>query len=85
MTTFNKLTPASAALLVKMINEAEYESPEEGGMSDALMAFTSAERGNLSDLKKKGIVTTLNDEETPGYIWVIFEEPARPIYQALKG
>ena len=83
MTAIEKLTPASVALLVKMINEAEYEGDAE--MEVALMKFTPAERGNLSDLKKKGYVDTVVDEDVKPYIWVYFEEAALPIYKALKG
>ena len=82
MTNVTALTPASAALLVKIITNAEYES-EDGGdsMMEAYMTFTSSERGNLADLKKKGFVETVADED--GY-WVLLKEPARPLYDALK-
>lgn len=75
------LTPLSAALLVKIISEAEYEN-DDTGMNDALLKFTSAERGNLADLKKKGFVETSSDEG--GYIWCILQETARPLYEGLK-
>ena len=76
-----QLTSMSAALLVKIISEAEYEN-DDTGMNDALMKFTSQERGNLADLKKKGFVETAADEG--GYIWCILQEPARPMYEGLK-
>jgi len=74
------LTPMSAALLVKIISEAEYEN-RDTEMKDALVKFTSQERGNLVDLKKKGFVETMQDEG--GYIWCILQEPARPLYEGL--
>ncbi len=75
-----ELTAASAALLVKCVNEAEFESME-GGMNEAYVSFTPAERGNLTDLKKKGYVETCEED---GYYWVFFTEKARPLYEALR-
>jgi hypothetical protein len=75
------LTPASAALLVKIIQEAEYENGNE--MMDALMDFNKEERGNLTDLKKKGYVSTTFDPDTPNYIWCALKEASRPLYEAL--
>ena len=67
------LTPASSALYIKMILEAEYDNYDDvNGFSLALMKFTSPERGNLADLKKKGLVETSADPDTPGYVWVEF-------------
>jgi len=74
------LTPSSAALLGKCIAAAEFEG--DNGMDEALMNFTAEERGNLSDLKRKGFVKTC--EEDQGQHWVIFTEKARPYYDALK-
>lgn len=84
MQTF-KLTPDSAALYIKMIKEADYENAD--GFNYALMDFTKAERGNLSDLKKKGLVDTWNDSDVPGYLWVEFTniEFAEMMQTALKG
>ena len=82
MTNLSNLTPASAALLVKIIKEAEYES--DTGMDDALMDFSKEERGNLSDLKKKGYVETMTDADAAPYVWCLLLEPARSIYEALK-
>lgn len=76
-----KLTPASAALLVKIIKSAEYEG--EGEMMEALIKFTKEERGNLTDLKKKGFVETVFDSDTPDYIWCILQEASRPLYEAI--
>jgi Cys-tRNA synthase (O-phospho-L-seryl-tRNA:Cys-tRNA synthase) len=76
-----KLTPASAALLVKIIQSAEYENGSE--MMEALMKFTKEERGNLTDLKKKGFVTTAFDSDVPDYIWCTLQESSRPLYEAL--
>ena len=70
---FADLTPASSALYIRMILEAEYDNYDNvDGFPLALMKFTSAERGNLADLKKKGLVETSADPETPGYVWVEF-------------
>lgn len=77
-----KLTPASAALLVKIIKEAEYENGND--MDDALMSFSAAERGNLTDLKKHGFVQTMADADTPNYTWCVLQEPAREIYNAIR-
>ena len=82
MTNNSKLTPASSALLVKIIQEAEYEGTN--GMNEALMDFSKEERGNLSDLKKKGYVETFKDPDAHGYIWCFLQEPARPLYEALN-
>lgn len=74
------LTTASAQLLAKCIASAEFEG--DNGMDEALMNFTPQERGNLSDLKKKGFLETCEEEQ--GQFWVIFTEKARPLYEALK-
>lgn len=76
-----KLSPQSAELLIRLIKEADFEG--ENGMDEALTKFSSQERGNLADLKKKGFVETL--EEGGGSYWVIFLEPALPLYNAVKG
>ena len=70
---FADLTPASSALYIRMILEAEYDNYDNvDGLPLALMNFTSSERGNLADLKKKGLVETSADPDTPGYVWVEF-------------
>lgn len=70
---FANLTPASSALYIKMILEAQYDNYDNvDGFPLALMNFTSSERGNLVDLKKKGLVETSADPDTPGYVWVEF-------------
>jgi len=71
--SFSDLTAKSAALYIKMIKEADYENYNNvDGFPLALMDFTSEERGNLADLKKKGLVQTSNDPDTPRYVWVEF-------------
>lgn len=82
MTMTEKLTAASAALLIKIIKEAEYESAND--MDDALMSFSAEERGNLTDLKKRGFVKTMADADTPNYTWCMLQEPAREIYNAIR-
>jgi hypothetical protein len=73
------MTPASKALLNEIICNATYESPD-GGMNEALMNFTKQELGNLTDLKKKGFISTC--KEGAGAYWVILLEPSRPYYEA---
>lgn len=88
MTKITDLTAQSAALYIKMILEAEYENHDNiEGFNLALMKFTKEERGNLADLKKKKLVETFADPDTPGYVWVEFVnvEFARLIDTALKG
>lgn len=86
MQKFLDLTAASKALYVKMLCEAEYEN-YEGDFNMALMDFTPAERGNLSDLKKKNLVVTYRDEDTPNYSWVEFVdvELAKQVKAVVKG
>lgn len=87
-TVFANLTPASSALYIKMILEAVYDNYDNvNGFPLALMDFTSAERGNLADLKKKGLVATSVDPDTPGYVWVEFvdTETAFEVRAVLKG
>jgi hypothetical protein len=81
------LTAASSALYIKMLLEAEYENYDNvDGFNLALMKFTSEERGNLVDLKKKKLVETFADSDTPGYVWVEFVnvELARQVQGLLK-
>ena len=73
----NDLTLNSKALLFRLIAVADYEN-DETGMQDALVTLSKEEKGNLTDLKKKGYLTTL--EEGPKKIWIIFEEKAREAY-----
>lgn len=85
---FANLTPASSALYIKMILEAEYDNYDNvDGFPLALMEFTSSERGNLADLKKKGLVTTSFDPDCKGYLWVEFvdTETAFEVRTVLKG
>ena len=85
---FANLTPASSALYIKMILEAEYDNYDNvDGFPLALMNFTSSERGNLVDLKKKALVETFADPDTPGYVWVEFinVETAFQVQAVLKG
>lgn len=73
--TFTNLTFDSKALYVSMILQAEYENYDNiNGFNLALMKFTKEQRGNLSDLKKKGLVETSADCDTPGYLWVEFTD-----------
>ena len=77
MTNFENLTLQSKALYAKMVLEAEYENYDNvNGFNLALMDFTKEERGNLADLKKKGLVVTHKDEDTPKYLWVEFIDVA---------
>lgn len=85
---FTNLTVDSKALYAQMIMEAEYENHDNvNGFNLALMNFTKEQRGNLSDLKKKGLVETYTDADTPGYHWVEFTdvETAEVVRAVLKG
>jgi len=87
MTKFQNLTSASQVLYIKMIQEAEYENYDNvNGFNLALMDFTKEERGNLADLKKKGLVTTTRDDDVK-YLWVEFidVDTARAVQAVLKG
>ena len=64
MTNAN-MTPATKALFVTFAEDADNWS------GTPLLDITAAERGNLSDLKKRGLVKTMRDE---GCDWVIFTE-----------
>lgn len=81
MEIIQNLSEKSKMLLVKMIGAADFES--ENDMDEALMKFTPEERGNLTDLKKKGLVKTCEDDGD--YVWVIFQKPALPLYKIIKG
>lgn len=88
MTKMTDLTAQSAALYIRMLLEAEYDNYDDvEGFPLALMNFTKEERGNLADLKKKKLVETSADADTPGYVWVEFVnvEFARFVEAALKG
>lgn len=85
---FTNLTVDSKALYAQMIMAAEYENYYNvNGFNLALMKFTKEQRGNLSDLKKKGLVETSTDADTPGYLWVEFTdvETAIAIDTVLRG
>ena len=84
---FTNLTVDSKALYALMIMQAEYENYDNvNGFNLALMKFTKEQRGNLSDLKKKGLVETSTDPDTPGYLWVEFTdvETAEALRAVLK-
>ena len=61
------LTPASAAMLMAYVDDA----PNWGGepLLGGNIPFTAADRGNLTDLKRKGLLTTFSDA---GDEWVQF-------------
>ena len=65
-----KLTPASAELLRLYADDAGNWSgmPLVGGN----VGGVKEDRGNLTDLKIKGLIRTFDDEGT----WVIFNQPA---------
>ena len=68
---YTKMLREAELLCTKMIREADYED-YDGSFNMALMNFTKEERGSLSDLKKKGLIDTFCDPDTPGYSWVVF-------------
>ena len=80
------LTVDSKTLYTIMLSEADYENDDENGFNLALMKFTPQQRGNLSDLKKKGLVETWDDPDVPGYLWVEFTdiETAKSINELIK-
>ena len=86
---FKDLTPASAALYIRLVQEAEYEDYDGGDSFQlALSKFTSSQRGNLTDLKRKGLVETFADPDLhDNYLWVKFTnvEVARHVEAILKG
>ena len=61
----NSLSPASLALFIELANKAG----EWAGQP--LFEGSDAERGNLTDLKKKGLVTTYEDR---GDSFIIFTD-----------
>ena len=63
-----QLTAASAALFMRFAHDAG----NWNGMP--LLDVSAAERGNLTDLKKNGLLTTFRDE---GCDWVQFTEAGK--------
>lgn len=72
-----ELTPASLELFLKFARDAGNWSgtPLVGGNFE----FTAADRGNLTDLKVKGLVRTFRDE---GHDWVEFLPAGRELAAA---
>jgi hypothetical protein len=66
--TMIALTPASKSLFISFAEDAA----DWGG--EPLLNITAAQRGNLTDLKKHGLLTTFRDE---GCDWVIFTDAGR--------
>jgi len=62
------LTPASKSLFISFAEDAD----NWGG--EPLLDITAEQRGNLTDLKKHGLLTTFRDE---GCDWVIFTDAGR--------
>jgi len=63
-----KLTEATHELFKRFANEA-------GDWAGCpLLDITDSERGNLSDLKKKGLLTTIKDDDNVLVTWVNFTE-----------
>jgi hypothetical protein len=60
-----ELTAESKALFCKLANDAC------NWVGNPMVDVTPANRGNLTDLKKKGLITTFTDE---GIAWVTFTE-----------
>lgn len=84
---FQDLSPASKTLYMKMLSEAVYENhSDEEGFNFSLMGFTSQERGNLLDLKKKGLVSTWDDSDVAPYLWIEFDnvEVATEVQKSLQ-
>ena len=70
MTTMTEITEASLSLFISLANDAENWSGEP------LIDITKEQRGNLSDLKKKGLLTTFRDE---GCDWAIFTDEGKSL------
>ena len=71
-----KLTPDSAKLFEGLVREA----PDWSDMP--LVDFSPAERGNLTHLKKLGLVTTWEDE---GHVFALFTEAGADLAESLHG
>ena len=76
MTNLNELTADSAALLAELLADGAGNGfYENSGATFMLMGeLTKAQRGNMTDLKVKGLIETAEEDER-GY-WVIFSEAA---------
>jgi len=59
------LTPASQELFDRIVADA----PDWAG-TPLLDVLTPAERGNLTDLKVKGLISTQVDDDSPDCVWV---------------
>jgi hypothetical protein len=62
------LTTASQSLFISLASDAD----NWGGQP--LLDISASQRGNLTDLKKNGLLTTFRDE---GCDWVIFTDAGR--------
>lgn len=73
------LTTASAALLDKLLQEGAANGFYETSRAAFMMNgdLTQAEKGNLLDLKVKGLVSTQDDDR--GY-WVVFSDEALALH-----
>jgi hypothetical protein len=76
MTNLTELTADSAALLTELLTDGAGNGfYEDSGATFMLMGeLTKAQRGNMTDLKVKGLIETAEEDER-GY-WVIFSEAA---------
>jgi hypothetical protein len=63
MTTANKITAESLELFIELASDAENWNGQP------IVNISKEQRGNLSDLKKKGLLVTFRDE---GCDWVDF-------------
>ena len=73
------LTAASTDLFLSLWNDA----PNWSGMP--LLDISAAEKGNLSDLKKKGLLTTEVDFERADLTWVSFTDAGKALGLELTG
>ena len=74
----NDLTAGSIALLTALWNDrGNWDGmPLYGGN----VGGSPAENGHLTDLKKKGYVTTEQDYDDPSLSWVIFTDKTRATF-----
>lgn len=68
-----ELTPSSLSLFLELARDADNWN------GTPLFNGGKAERGNLSDLKKKGLLKTEQDEDNKKCIWVYFTQEGKAL------
>jgi hypothetical protein len=67
------LTPATLALFTALCKDAHHWS------GVPLLDVTPAEKGNLTDLKKLGLISTTQDDDNRKCVWVEFKQAGREL------